>query len=116
MARPRKRDAAERRTAFFGLQVTPAERAEIDRRAALSGLHGSEWGRRMLLSDERAPAPGARDLAAAINALLVEFVRQGTNVNQMSRHCNEHHEAPSHKLLAEMAAMLSAAIAKVLAL
>jgi hypothetical protein len=31
MARLRKEDAAERRTAFFGFQLTPAERARLDR-------------------------------------------------------------------------------------
>ena len=112
MARPRKRDAAERRTAFFGFQVTPAERAEIDRRAALSGLHGSEWGRRMLLTDARAPAPAPRD-PAAIRALRAAIIHIGNNLNQMTHHTNRTGDVPSRNALKEIGDAIIAALKKV---
>jgi hypothetical protein len=111
MARPRKENKDELRTDFFGFQVTPAERAEIDRRAASSGLHRSEWGRRILLSDLKAPAPPARD-PAVTNALLVEFAHQGNNLNQMTHHANRHGDMPSAKALAEVLALIKASIEK----
>lgn len=114
MARPRK-NAAEMRTAFVGFQLTPTERAEIDRRAALVGRHVSAYCRTVLLSNLNTPAPSARD-PAAINALMVEFSRQGNNLNQMSHHANATGDLPSRKILADMAAMLRAAVEKVLAL
>jgi len=112
MARPRKQDAAERRSAFFGFQVTPAERAEIDRRAALSGLHGSEWGRRMLLTDARLPAPAARD-PAAIRRIRAEIAHVGNNWNQMAHHVNATGDVPSQNALKEIGDAIIAALKKV---
>jgi Bacterial mobilisation protein (MobC) len=114
MARPRKENAAELHTEHVGFYVTSAERAEIDR-AALVGRHVSAYCRTVLLSKLTAPLPSACD-PAALNALLVEFSRQGNNLNQIAHHCNEHRVAPSQKVLADMAAMLRAAVEKVLAL
>ena len=116
MARPRKENAAELHTEHVGFYVTSAERAEIDRRAALVGRHVSAYCcRTVLLSKLTAPLPSACD-PAALNALLVEFSRQGNNLNQIAHHYNEHRVAPSQKVLADMAAMLRAAVEKVLAL
>jgi Bacterial mobilisation protein (MobC) len=97
MARPRKGNAAELHTEHVGFYVTSAERAEIDRRAALVGRHVSAYCRTVLLSKLTAPLPSACD-PAALNALLVEFSRQGNNLNQIAHHCNEHRVAPSQKV------------------
>jgi hypothetical protein len=114
MARPRKENKDELRTDFFGFQVTPAERAEIDRRAASSGLHRSEWGRRILLSDLKAPAPPARD-PAVINAVVVELNHHGNNLNQLTRIANERRDMPSAKALAEVLALIKATLEKLFA-
>jgi hypothetical protein len=115
MARLPKEDEAPRRTAFLGFQLTPSERAEIDRRAAASGYRVSDYCRIILLSGRNAPAPPARDLGL-IRAFLAQFAKLGNNVNQMARHANEGRGLPSAKALADMAAQLRAAVQKVLAL
>src|SRR5208283_3601460 len=113
MARPRKEKSALR-TAGLRLQLTPAERAEIDRRASSSGLHRSEWGRRILLSDVKAPAPPARD-PAVINAVVLELNHHGNNLNQLTRIANERHDMPSAKALAEVLALIKASLEKLFA-
>jgi len=115
MARPRKENKAELRTEHLGFYVTPAERAEIDRRAAATGRHVSEYSRMVLLSPLKAPAPSARD-PAAINALLIEFAREGNNLNQLTRIANERRDMPSAKALGEALSHLRAVMQKVLEL
>ena len=78
MARPRKGNAAELHTEHVGFYVTSAERAEIDRRAALVGRHVSAYCRTVLLSKLTAPLPSACD-PAALNALFwLSFRGKGT--------------------------------------
>jgi Bacterial mobilisation protein (MobC) len=112
MARYRKQDAAERRTAFFGFQLTPTERAKLERRAAASGLHLSEYCRRMALSDAREPAPAARD-PAALRGIRAEIAHVGNNWNQMTHHVNATGDVPSQKVLKEIGDAIMAALKKV---
>jgi mobilization protein NikA len=112
MARLQKEDKAPRRTAGLRLQLTPTERATLDRRAAAAGLHLSEWGRRMLLSDLRAPAPAARD-PAAIRGLRAEVCHVSNNLNQMTRHANTEQHLPAQEALAAMLAEVAAVLRKV---
>jgi hypothetical protein len=115
MARPRVANSAEKRSAFLGFQVTPLERAEIDRRAAATGYSVSEYCRIIMLSDRKAPAPPVRD-PEAIRGLAVAIVREGTNLNQMQRLANERRALPTANALAEMLALVRASLEKVLAL
>jgi hypothetical protein len=115
MARLRKDDTGERRTAFLGFQLTPAERAEIDRRAAVTGRHVSDYGRMVLLSPLKAPAPSARD-PQAIRELAGAISRVGNNWNQMTHLAHEHGALPTEKALAAVMDEIIAALDKVRAL
>ncbi len=115
MARIRKDSTQERRTAFLGVQLTPAERAKLDARAAHYGLSLSDYVRLLLLSDERQPAPAPRD-SAAIRALTVEIVRVGTNLNQLAHIANERRELPRRAQLEAVSAQIVTTLEKVMAL
>jgi hypothetical protein len=115
MARKRKDDAAERRSAYLGVQLTPAERAKLDERAAYYGLMLSDYARLMLLSDEHQPAPSARD-SAAITSLSVEIRRVGTNLNQLAHIANERRELPRKAALDGLSAEIVETLKKVRAL
>jgi len=115
MARLRKNDKGDRRTAFLGVHLTPSERAEIDRRASATGYSLSDYSRIILLSERKAPAPPVRD-PEAIRALTVAIVREGTNLNQMAHHTNLTGDLPTRKALTDMLALIRASLEKVLAL
>lgn len=112
MARLRKEDKAPRRTAFIGAQLTPAERAKVERRAASSGLNLSEWCRRAMLSDRAEPAPAASD-PKAIQALRAAIIHLGNNWNQLTARANLTGNLPSQKVLQEVGAAIIAALRKV---
>jgi len=112
MAGRRKQDARERRTAGLRLQLTPTERAEIDRRAAAAGRRVSDFGRAVLLSDPKAPAPSARD-PDAIRGLRAEIRHLGNNWNQIAHHANLRCELPTQKALAPVIEAIMAALQKV---
>lgn len=115
MARRQKEDASERLTEFFGFQLTPSQKAELERRAKATGTSPSEFARIVLLSDLKAPAPSTRD-PAAIRALTVEISRVGNNVNQLAHIANERRAVPEERTLKEVAARIVAALDKVMAL
>jgi hypothetical protein len=131
MARRQKEDAGERRTAAIKVQLTPSERAELDKRAARTGRHLSDFVRIVLLSDLKAPAPTARD-PAAIRALAVAINRVGANHDQILKLANQarslpferHRKAASEALAAafekgefqEVSTAIIAALEKVMAL
>jgi hypothetical protein len=104
MARRRKQDEAERLTAYFGFQVTPAQKAEIEKRAKATGMSPSNFARIVLLSDLKAPAPSVRD-PETIRALMVEISRVGTNLNQLARRANEAAKIGGEKELAALMVM-----------
>lgn len=115
MARRQKKDTGERLTAYFGFQVTPAQKAELERRAKATGYSPSEFARIVLLSDLKAPAPSARD-PAAIRALAVEISRVGNNINQLAHVANERRALPLESQLRDISERLIAALDKVSAL
>jgi len=64
MARPKKDDGAERRSAFVGFQCKPSEKAEVAARAKRQKLTPSEFLRIVALSDLKAPIGETRNLSA----------------------------------------------------
>lgn len=90
VARYKRADTGERRTAAFRLQLTPSERSRLDAAAAKRGLRLSDYGRRALL---RRPIEPARDATTAPHypeaVALWEQVRAlGVNMNQIAHHMN----------------------------
>jgi hypothetical protein len=115
MSRPHKEDTSERRTEFAGFQLTPTERAELDRRAASFSLTLSDFLRMVSLSDLKAPPPSPRD-AGAVRSLAAQIARQGNSVNQMAHVANAIHALPHLDELRTLADEIKATLAKVRAL
>ena len=111
MARRTKDDTAERRTAAIKVQLTPSERAELDKRAAMTGRHLSDFVRIVLLSDLKAPAPTARD-PAAIRALVVAINRVGSNHDQLLKLANQARSLPFERHRKAASEALADAFAK----
>ena len=100
------------RTAHIGIQLTTAERAEIERRAKATGNTLSDFARIVLLSDLKAPAPPARD-SEAINALAFQLSKIGTNLNQLAKVANETRALPREAELKAVTDKIVAALDKV---
>ena len=115
MARREKADAGERLTAIATVHLTPSEYAELKIRADKLGLSRSAFARLIVLSDEKAPAPNARD-PATIRALAVEISRVGNNVNQLAHVANERRAFPLEKQLKDVSSRIIAALDKVMAI
>ena len=115
MARRTKEDAGERRTAIAAIHLTPSEYAELKIRADKLGMSRSAFARLIILSDEKAPAPNARD-PATIRALAVEISRVGNNVNQLAHVANERRALPLETQLQEVSGRIIAALEKVMQL
>ena len=115
MARRRRDDESERRIAAIKVQLTPSERAELDRRAAMTGLQLSEFCRVVLLSDVKAPAPPARD-PDLIRKLMNEIMRVGSNLNQLARIANERRDLPRYAELKAVEEKIVAALERVIEL
>jgi hypothetical protein len=116
---PEERAAAEEkrrqslRTAHIGVQFTPAERAEIVKRAKASGNSLSDFVRIVLLSDLKAPAPPAHD-PEAIRDLSVQLSKVGTNLNQLAKLANECHAMPHQAELKPVTDQIMALFVKIL--
>ena len=114
MARRKKEDEAERRSAFLGLHLTPSEKAELLGRAADVGLSVSDFARMVLFLDggrtraERPQPPRPYGSFRAIKML-------GTNINQLAHVANATNEIPSERVLREIAAQIDEVLQKVLA-
>ena len=115
MARYRADDSGERRISGLRVQLTPTERAELERRAKAAGCILSEFARIVLLSDLKAPAPSARD-PEAIRALAFQLSKIGTNLNQLAHVANERRALVRERELREVVGEVAAAIDKVIAL
>jgi hypothetical protein len=115
---PEEREALEaeaakkRRTAFFGMFMTPDEKAELVRRAKESGNRLSDFGRIVLLSDLKAPSPPAHD-PAVIAELSYHLSKVGTNLNQLAKVANERHELPREAELKAVIAEIKLTLARV---
>jgi hypothetical protein len=104
---------AKLRTAHIGVQFTPAERAEIVKRAKASGISLSDFVRIVLLSDLKAPAPPAHDLEA-IRDLSVQLSKVGTNLNQLAKLANECRAMPHQAELKPITDQIASLFAKIL--
>jgi hypothetical protein len=117
MARYAKSDTAERRTAQLRLQLTPAERAQLENGATEAGIHLSQYVRELCLRRSAdAPVvagtkrnPDARTLAHQLTAI-------GNNLNQLARIANSTKAVSQLQELQRTMAVLKAALARVIAL
>jgi hypothetical protein len=100
------------RTAGLRIQLTPDERAEIERRAKASGNRLSDYARIVLLSDLKAPMPPARD-PEAMKALAFQLSKIGTNLNQLAKYTNERRALPHDADLKGLSEQIVAALEKV---
>lgn len=101
-----KRAAGEGRAAVIALRVTEVERAEIEARAARSGLSLSDYCRRVLLKHRVRAATAKTTQTDA--AVLVEMNRIGVNLNQIARNANRGQGIPIDlaETLAEVRALI----------
>lgn len=114
MARLRASYRGERRTAHFGLQLTPSERAELERRARVKGVVLAEFVRACCFLTEVAGASARsrlRDPDAM--ALVAELGRVGNNLNQLARHANQTGEIGIEEEVRETIAELKAALSRI---
>lgn len=108
------------KAARLNVRVTPAQHAEIARRAASAGLGVSEYVRRRALGDAGAPQIVAD--VETLRALHANLKRAGGNLNQVARELNTRHRADelapavesSARAVAEAAADVSGFVASVL--
>jgi hypothetical protein len=90
MGRPRK-SPEERRQNGPNPRMTTAERAEVERNAAILGISPSDFVRRRSLSYR---LPAALAVQRHLAALAVALLRIGVNLNQIARHMNAGRGAP----------------------
>ncbi len=100
MARLKKTHEGERHTAHYGFDMTPPQRAELDRKAARAGLHVAEFCRRTLLAERALPTPARPTLDPnTATALLAELNKIGSNINQIARRANAADRIPEADVL-----------------
>lgn len=87
MGRYARNDASERRTAFLGIQLTPAEQAELKSAAARQGATPSAYAREMLFRRSAAIVAATRRNPEAA-ALMRELSAIGNNLNQLAHRAN----------------------------
>lgn len=95
MARYAKSDASERRTASLRLQLTPSERAQLEKGAAKAGTHLSQYVRELCLRRTGAGpvvADARRD--PVTRELVFQLTAIGNNLNQLARIANSTKAAP----------------------
>ncbi len=101
MARLKASHSGERRTAFVGANLTARERAEVERRAELSGFRLSDYIRVSLLALRPSAVTQPRLPSDVGRQILVELARVGNNLNQLARHANTIGEMPARDALDE---------------
>jgi hypothetical protein len=95
MARYAKSDASERRTASLRLQLTPSERAKLEKGAAEAGTHLSEYVRELCLRRTGAnPVVGGPKRDPVTRELVFQLTAIGNNLNQLARIANSTKAAP----------------------
>jgi len=102
MGRRYKNDTGPRYTAALGFLVTPADKAELQRRAKAHGCKVPEFARIVLLSDLKKPPPPPRYDPQAISDVTAEISRVGMRLNQLAKLANESRELPDKQTLDEV--------------
>jgi hypothetical protein len=113
MGRYARHDDAERRTAFFGFQLTPDERAELDAAARRQGATPSAYARECLFRRSAAIVAATRRNPEAA-ALLRELSAIGNNLNQLAHRANASGHVTSEDALLATLELHRHAIARVL--
>jgi hypothetical protein len=89
----------ELRTAHFSLQLTPFERAELDRKAEAAALSPADYVRLRCFSAHPHATTQPRLSREAGREIAAELARLGNNVNQLARHANATGDFPSRQAL-----------------
>ena len=115
MARLQTNFSGERRSAHFGLQLTPSERAELERRAHTRGMLLAEFVRACCFVTEAPEAHTSRRRTrdATALALVGELGRVGNNLNQLAKHANQTGQIAEEVALNEAIADLKAALGRI---
>jgi Bacterial mobilisation protein (MobC) len=117
MARYVKSDTSERRTAQLRLQLTPAERAELETAAVEAGANLSQYVRELCLRRPgTAPVVAGTKRNPDARALAHELTAIGNNLNQLARLANTVKAIPQLNELHRTTAILKAALARVIEL
>ena len=114
MARLKATHSGEKLTAHFGLQLTPSQRAELDRRAAEAGLLPADYARARLFG--LAPDGGRRAARPDVKELAAQVARVGNNLNQIALRANTAGQVRSEEAVRAALEELAAVWAKVTAL
>lgn len=113
MARLKRQDSSERRTAFVGFQVTPSERAGLEAAAARAGVTLSQLGRELCLRNAPQGVVFKRRDPER-KALIGELTAIGNNLNQLCRLSHTHRSLPHFGELKETTDQLKATFARVM--
>ena len=117
MARYAKSDVSERRTAQLRAQLTPTERAELERAAEAAGTHLSQYVRELCLrrAGDAAVVAGTKRNPEA-RALAHELTAIGNNLNQLARIANSTKAMPDLHELRRTIGVLKTALTRVIEL
>lgn len=117
MARYAKSDVGERRTASLCLQLTPSERAELEKGATDAGTHLSEYVRELCFRRSGdAPVVAGTKRNPDARALARELTAIGNNLNQLARVANSTKAMPHLHQLALATGFLKTALTRVIEL
>jgi uncharacterized protein (DUF1778 family) len=115
MARYEQSYSGERRTAALRVQLTPAERQQLETAAAESGASLSDYVRELCLRKIQPVVAGTRRNPEA-KALADELRRVGNNLNQLTHHANAEGRFPEIRDLSQTITLVKAALARIIAL
>lgn len=116
MARYERSYSGERRTVHLGVQLTPAERAELEKAAEGQGAPSiSAYARELIFRRSAAVVAATRRNPEAA-ALAAELRAVGINLNQIARHLNSTGELRDPDELREAIDAHKRAVMRVLAL
>jgi hypothetical protein len=114
VARHRRGFAGERRSEFFGFQLTPTERGYLERLAEASGMLKAELVRFYLPLGRPGNEPEWRRRDPDTAALVRELSRIGNNVNQLAHQANETGRLGDAAVLVEVMTELKAVLRRIL--
>jgi Bacterial mobilisation protein (MobC) len=114
MARYERSYSGPRRTAPLRVQLTPDERAELEKAAEGQGAPNLSTYARELLFRRSAAVVAATKRNPEAKALAAELRAIGINLNQISRHANSTGEIRDHPELREVLDLHKQAMIRVL--